>query len=74
MKTYYLVAEKKAVSDGFNVFVSDNPRGFDVLKTFEAPSYAAAVKMFSFSVRGAGKAAFCGVDSAGEVFHGEAAA
>ena len=72
MKKYYLVAEKSPVNGGYRVRVADNPIGMEILKEFEAPSYSEAVKMFSFSVRNQGKAAFCGVSADGTPYHGEA--
>lgn len=72
MKKYYLVAEKDVVSGNYTISVRDNPRGMEILKEFEAENYSEAVKKYSFSVRSMGKSAWCGIDAAGEPFHGEA--
>lgn len=68
MKTYYLIAEKSCgnlttvrVSDGVGA-------GRTCLLAFEAESFAAASKMFSFSSTGCGKTAICGVDKAGKPY------
>ena len=70
MKKYYLVAEK--TYDGrFHVFVTDNAKGRIALLEVEANSFLEASKMFSFSVKGIGKTAFCGVTPSGKVYIGE---
>lgn len=71
MKKYYLVAETKA-ADRFELRVTDNPRGMEILKEFEAESYSAAVKRYSFSASNMGKSVFAGVAVDGNPFHGEA--
>lgn len=71
MKTYYLCAEKSPIRNSFEVRVTDNPKGKEILKEFEAASYSEAVKMYSFSVWNMGKGAFCGVSDDGQPFHGE---
>ena len=71
MKKFYLVAETKA-ADRFEIRVTDNPRGMEILKEFEAENYSAAVKRFSFTARNMGKAVFAGVAVDGTPFHGEA--
>lgn len=70
MKKYFLVAESKV--NGFDVHVTDNPRGCEILKEFEAERFSDAVKMFNFSAKGMKATAYCGVRPDGSVFHGEA--
>lgn len=72
MKKYYLAAEKSAVGNSLTVRVTDNPRGMEILKEFEAKNYSEALKRYSFSVHNMGKAVYCGVDSNGNPYHGEA--
>ena len=72
MKTYYLVAEKSAVTNSYSVNVRDNSNGCEILKTFQAENYSEAVKMFSFSAKNMGKTVYCGISVAGNPFHGEA--
>ena len=74
MKKYYLVAEKMPMGNSFTVRVTDNPRGLEILKEFEAESFSEAVKQYSFSARNMGKAVFCGVDGKGNPYHGESEA
>lgn len=60
MKTYYLIAE----SDGnlTNVRVSDAAGpGRTVLMEIEAESFAQAVRKVTFSAKGQGKTAICGI-------------
>lgn len=72
MKNFYLVAEKDPYNGNFTVSVRDNAKGMEILKEFSAESYAEAVKKYSFSVSSMGKSAWCGVNTAGVPFHGEA--
>jgi hypothetical protein len=69
MQKYYLVCEKK-YNGQFDVFVTDNARGLEVLKEIEAGSYSDAVKQYAFRVHCNGKSAFCGVDVNGNPYHG----
>ena len=72
MKKYYLVAEKSVIGDRYTIRVTDNPRGMEILKEFESESYSEAVKQYSFSASSMGKAVYCGVDTNGKPYHGEA--
>ena len=72
MKKYYLAAEKSMVNNSYEVRVTDNPRGMEILKEFEAENYSEAVQRYSFMVRGTNKTVFCGVDVNGNPYHGEA--
>lgn len=71
MKKYYLVAEKSAIGGSFIVKVTDNPRGTEILKEFEAENYVEAVHRYSFMTYGIDKAAFCGTSPDGRAYHGE---
>ena len=71
MKKYYLVAEKSAVSNSYEVRVADNPRDMEILKEFEAENFFEAQYRYSFMVHGIDKSAFCGVSADGKAYHGE---
>lgn len=70
MKKYYLVAENSyciANKPHWDVFVTDNSRGYKVLFEFEAQSYLEAVKMFSFRVSSAGRQGYLSVAQSGKI-------
>jgi hypothetical protein len=68
LRKYYLVARKE-YNGKFTVFVTDNHKGYEVLKEIDAVSYSEAVKQYSFSVQSNGKSASCGVDVNGNPYH-----
>jgi len=72
MKKYYLVAGKAPWGGSYQVSVTDNPRGCDVLKEFEAENYIAACHRYSFAAYGLNTAVYCGVTPDGTAYHGEA--
>ena len=73
MKKYYLVAEKAPWDGTYQVSVTDNPRGYEILKEFEAENYIAASHLYKFMACGLNNAVYCGVTADGTAYHGEAA-
>ena len=72
MKKYYLAATKSAWWGSYHVQVTDNPKGMEILKEFEAENYSEAVHRYSFMAHGMNTTVWCGVDVNGEAYHGEA--
>ena len=70
MKKYYLIAKTEGTNPNhFSVCVSDSSKGGTVLMEIESESFAEANKMFTFTLRGQGKANVLMLDKFGKAVY-----